>query len=59
MLDVPQVELRPIRRIAYEELARAGLFEGERLELLYGAMVHMSPTGPGHDIIIQRPNVLR
>ena len=54
MLDVSQQELRPIRRIEYEELARAGLFEGERIELLYGAMVHMSPTGPAHDTIIQR-----
>jgi len=31
-----------------------GLFEGERVELLYGAIVTMSPTGAPHDGVIQR-----
>jgi Uma2 family endonuclease len=54
MLDVPPQDLRPIRRVEYEELARAGSFEDERVELLYGAIVRMSPTGPAHDGTIQR-----
>jgi Uma2 family endonuclease len=54
MLDVPPQDLRPIPRVEYEELARAGSFEDERVELLYGAIVRISPTGPAHDGTIQR-----
>ena len=31
-----------------------GLFEGERVELLYGVIVRMPPKGPPHDSAIQR-----
>ena len=31
-----------------------GMFEGERVELLYGRILRMSPRGPGHDGTIQR-----
>jgi len=37
-------------------MAELGLFEGERVELLYGAIVTMSPTGAPHDGVIQRLN---
>jgi Uma2 family endonuclease len=53
-LEVPPQEIRPLRRVEYEELARAGLFDDERVELLYGTIVHMSPTSPAHDSVIQR-----
>lgn len=56
MLDVPASELRPILRAEYEELARAGCFEDERVELLYGLIVRMSPVKPAHDGLIQRLN---
>jgi len=54
VLDISPQELRPLRRVEYEELARAGMFEDERIELLYGAIVRMSPTGAPHDGTIQR-----
>jgi Uma2 family endonuclease len=47
-------EVRPLRRVEFEELAQAGLFEDERVELLYGSLVQMSPTSPSHDGVIQR-----
>jgi Uma2 family endonuclease len=54
MLDVPPHELRPILRVEYEELADSGRFDDERVELLYGALVRMSPVKPDHDGVIQR-----
>ncbi|MGH7434891.1 MAG: Uma2 family endonuclease [Polyangiaceae bacterium] len=54
MLDLPAYELRPLRRVEYEELSRLGHFDDERVELLYGAIVRMSPTHPPHSGILQR-----
>jgi Uma2 family endonuclease len=56
MLDVPPHELRPILRVEYEDLARLGRFDDERVELLYGTIVRMSPPKPAHDGLIQRLN---
>lgn len=55
VLEVPIAsEVRPLRRIEFEELVNAGLFDDERVELLYGSLVRMSPTKPPHDGVIQR-----
>jgi Uma2 family endonuclease len=54
MLDIPASELRPLRRVEYEDLARMGHFEDEHVELLDGAIVRMSPTHPPHSGIVQR-----
>ncbi len=35
-------------RAAYEQMARMGLFEGKRVELIEGEIVEMSPIGPKH-----------
>jgi Uma2 family endonuclease len=35
-------------------MAEAGCFEDERVELLYGVIVTMSPKGPPHDSAIQQ-----
>ena len=40
---------RPIGRVEYERMVECGFFEGERVELLYGIIVRMSPHGPDHD----------
>jgi Uma2 family endonuclease len=53
LVDIPPHELRPILRVEYEELADAGHFDEERVELLYGAIVRMSPVKPDHDDTIQ------
>jgi Uma2 family endonuclease len=40
--------IRLLRRVEYDELVRLGLFEEERLELLGGVIVEMSPQGAAH-----------
>lgn len=47
-------EIRPLRRVEYERLVELGCFEGERVELLRGMVVRMSPHGPAHDSTLQR-----
>jgi Uma2 family endonuclease len=49
---------RPIRREEYEKMVELGLFEGERVELLYGVIVRTSPHGPQHDSAIGRLTTL-
>ena len=41
--------IRGLRRREYDELVRLGAFENERVELLYGTVVTMSPSDPSHD----------
>ncbi|WP_394836822.1 Uma2 family endonuclease [Pendulispora rubella] len=44
--------VRRIRRVEYELLVEAGFFSHERVELLYGTIVCMSPKGPAHETAI-------
>lgn len=46
--------LRGLRRSEYERLAEAGAFDGERLELISGALVTMSPQGAPHGAAVDR-----
>jgi Uma2 family endonuclease len=41
-------KLRPLRRVEYERMVELGLFEDERIELLRGALVAMSPQKGPH-----------
>ena len=41
--------IRPLRRIEYERLLHWGVFEDERVELLEGELVAMSPIGEPHN----------
>jgi Uma2 family endonuclease len=50
--------VRPLRRIEYDKLAELGVFEDERVELLEGALVYMSPIGPRHASAVQKLNAL-
>jgi len=43
--------VRPLLRREYEELIRLGAFEDERVELLRGVLVEMSPQGEPHSRI--------
>lgn len=45
---------RAIRRVEYERMQELGLFQDERVELLYGFIVRMPPKGPPHDSAVQR-----
>jgi Uma2 family endonuclease len=50
--------VRPLRRVEYDKLVAMGVFEGERIELLEGRLVHMSPIGAPHSSTIDRLNRL-
>jgi Uma2 family endonuclease len=39
---------RPLKRTEYDRLVAMGAFENERVELLYGTLVAMSPQDPRH-----------
>lgn len=57
MIDVNRIDpeaieparVRPLKRSEYDQLVKLGVFEDERLELLFGQLVTMSPTDPSHD----------
>lgn len=51
MLDWKALEpekRRPLRRVEYDQLVKAGVFDDERVELLHGWLVTMSPQGWDH-----------
>ena len=50
--------IRPLRRVEYDQLVSLGAFQDERVELIEGALVAMSPIGPPHDSTVQRLNRL-
>jgi Uma2 family endonuclease len=45
---------RPLRRVEYDQLVALGTFEGERIELIGGALRRMSPIGPPHTSTVDR-----
>ena len=51
MLDLSQLgpeKVRPIKRVEYDQMVESGYFDDERIELLRGALVEMTPQGPRH-----------
>ncbi|HEU0032958.1 MAG TPA: Uma2 family endonuclease [Kofleriaceae bacterium] len=40
--------IRPLKRVEYERLASEGFFDDERVELLFGAVVEMTPIDRAH-----------
>lgn len=46
--------IRPLQRAEYDRLVASGCFADERLELLRGALVTMSPQGAGHAECVRR-----
>lgn len=51
MLDVTMIApetIRPLSRAEYDRMVALGWFEDERIELLHGVLVKMSPQGPRH-----------
>ena len=46
--------IRPLRRVEYESLVESGLLADDRVELLLGALVNVSPQGPLHADVVQR-----
>ncbi len=48
VLDVPDELVRRLSRAEYEALGRMGAFDDQKVELLFGVIVRMSPIGPPH-----------
>jgi Uma2 family endonuclease len=40
--------IRPLKRVEFERLAAEGFFDDERVELLFGVVVPMTPIDPAH-----------
>lgn len=49
----PRASTRPLRRVEYDRLVGLGLFGDEKLELIGGALVPMSPQGNEHAFVIE------
>ena len=47
-------KVRPLRRVEYDKLVALGVFEGEHIELIDGALLHMSPIGAPHCETVDR-----
>jgi Uma2 family endonuclease len=58
MPSLPVPGIRPLRRVEYDRLVELGMFEDEKIELLRGVLVPMSPIGPPHSSTIDRLNRL-
>src|SRR5262249_47478229 len=56
-MPVPDV-IRPLRRAEYDQLVALGAVEDERIELLEGQLVGMTPIGAPHSSAVQKLNAL-
>ena len=57
MLDpglIAPEKLRPLKRVEYDRMVELGLFADERVELLRGALVQMTPQGSHHAEVVRR-----
>ena len=52
--DVAPERIRPLLRTEYDRLVESGAFENERLELLEGMLVTMTPQDAAHAHTVQR-----
>src|SRR4029077_12696675 len=50
--------VRPLRRDEYDRLVALGYFEDEKIELLDGLLIAMSPAGAAHMYVITKLNML-
>jgi Uma2 family endonuclease len=46
--EVDPENIRPLRRVEYDRLVADGFFHDERVELVFGQVVRMSPIDPAH-----------
>jgi len=52
--SLAQERIRPLRRAEYDKLVALGHFEDERIELLAGVLVEMSPQGVAHSHAVRK-----
>lgn len=55
-LEAAGTTLRPMKRIEYDRLVEEGFFEDEKVELLFGLVVPMSPIDSVHRESVRRLN---
>jgi Uma2 family endonuclease len=61
MIDLSTLEperVRPLRRAEYDRLVELGYFEDEKIELLEGVLVAMSPQGTEHTHVVSKLTML-
>ncbi len=46
--------VRPLKRVEYDKLAAEGFFKDERVELVFGVVVAMTPIDPAHGESVDR-----
>ena len=51
---LPPEKVRPLRRAEYDRMVGLGMFRDERVELLHGRLVRMSPQGEPHVFSVTR-----
>ncbi len=51
--EIGPEQLRPLRRVEYDQLVELGAFHDEPIELLRGSLVTMSPIGPPHSSVVE------
>jgi Uma2 family endonuclease len=54
LADIAPERVRPLKRVEFEKMVAEGLFDDERVELLDGWIVEMSPQSPHHAAVLQR-----
>ncbi|HVU51698.1 MAG TPA: Uma2 family endonuclease [Polyangia bacterium] len=54
LADLAPERVRPLKRVEYERLVSEGAFDDERVELLDGVIIEMSPQDPGHSGTVAR-----
>jgi Uma2 family endonuclease len=54
LADLGSERVRPLRRVEFERLVDLGVFESERVELLAGAIVEMSPQSTRHAAAVMK-----
>jgi Uma2 family endonuclease len=56
--DIPHATPRRLTRAEYARLGELDFFRGERVELIHGIVLRMSPIGPPHASVVARLNEL-
>jgi Uma2 family endonuclease len=51
---IPADQIRPLKRVEYDRLVATGAFVDERVELIDGLLVRMSPQGADHAYVLRR-----
>ena len=51
---IPSDQIRPLKRLEFDRLTKMGAFTNERVELVEGILVRVSPHGADHAYVLRR-----